>query len=143
MILVLNTQVGRFQSTYKMPALTKVKVDNCRLSTLFTFSVFRELQLLEDLEVSNFKLLESVVEDVRDDETSFGNDKIITVFQLSFLVLRHLPNLKSFSSTSRYAFDMPKLNYFHLLGCPQIEYFTLKTSTALVSVYTEWHQEEK
>lgn len=95
----------------QMLALTKVKVDNCGLSTLFMFSVFRQLQQLEDLEVSNCKLLEGIVDYVRDDETSFANDKI-SQFQLSFHVLRHLPNLKSFSRTSSYAFNIAKIKLF-------------------------------
>lgn len=114
------------------------------VSTLFTLSVFRTLQQLEYLGVSNCRLLEGIVEDVRGDETSFKNEETITLYQLDTVVLRDLPNLKSFSSTSRYAFNMPTLKSFTLHGCPQMEFFTfIKTSTRLVTVYTdEWQYED-
>ncbi|XP_074380648.1 disease resistance protein At4g27190-like [Apium graveolens] len=116
----------------------------CGVSTLFTLSAFRTLQQLQFLEVKNCRLLEGIVEDVRGDETSFKNEEIVTLYELGTLTLRDLPNLKSFSSTSRYAFNMPKLKGFTLLGCPQMEFFTfLKASTGLVTVFTEsLHLEE-
>ncbi|KAK1371257.1 hypothetical protein POM88_037349 [Heracleum sosnowskyi] len=44
-----------------------------------------------------------------------------------------------FSSTSSYAFSMPKLNDFAMEICSQIEYFTfLKASTPMAHVYTSW-----
>ncbi|KAK1394705.1 hypothetical protein POM88_013761 [Heracleum sosnowskyi] len=119
-----------------MPALKEVKVKNCGLFTLFTYSVFRNLQQLEKLEVSNCRLLEGIVEDIRGDDISDTTDNIITLFRLSSVVLRDLPNLKSFSPSTRYAFNMPKLYIFRLIGCPRVENFTsLKTTTGSVYGY--------
>ncbi|KAL8115926.1 disease resistance protein UNI-like [Apium graveolens] len=119
-----------------MPALKEVKVKNCGLFTLFTYSVFRNLQQLEKLEVSNCKLLEGIVEDVREDYIWDTNDNIITLFRLSSVVLRDLPNLRSFSPSARYAFNMPELYIFRLIGCPRVENFTsLKTTTGYVYGY--------
>lgn len=116
-----------------MPALKEVKVKNCGLSTLFTCSVFRNLQQLEKVEVTNCRALECIVEDVRENHTLDTNHNIITLFRLSSVVLRDLPNLKSFSPSARYAFNMPKLYIFRLFGCPQVENFTsLKTTTGFV-----------
>lgn len=128
-----------------MLALLKVEVHNCGLSTLFTCSVFRKLEQLKELKVSNCTLLEGIVEDVRNDEINFTKGNIISVSQLSSVVLEDLPNLKRFSSTSSYSFNMPNFHEFVMRKCPLIEYFTfLKTSTReLVSVYSEWHQGEK
>lgn len=61
-----------------MPALKLVEVKNCGLFTLFTYSVFRNLQQLEKLEVSNCRLLEGIVEDVKEDYTSDTNDNVPT-----------------------------------------------------------------
>ena len=127
-----------------MPALTEVRVHNCGISTLFTCSSFRKLQQIRYLEVSHCRLLEEIVEDVEVDKTSFTNDQIITSFQLEHIVLRDLPNLKSFSRTLNHALNMPNLHLFQMHVCPQIENFTsLKMSTGQLSVNTEWHNFER
>lgn len=119
-----------------MPALKEVKVKSCGLFALFTSSVFRNLQQLEKLEVSNCRLLENIVEDVKEDDTLDIADNMITLFRLSAVVLRDLPNLKSFSPSSRHAFNMPKLYIFRLFGCPLVQNFTpLKTTTGSVYGY--------
>lgn len=89
-------------------------------------------------------MLEGIVWDGKGDATSDTNDKVITFFQLSSVTLRDVPNLRSFSPSVSYAFKMPNLKTFRLLGCPLLESFTyLKTSTGLVSVYTGGHKGEK
>lgn len=103
---------------YNVPALVEVKVDNCGLSTFFTYSVFRDLQKLQNIEVLNCRLLEGIVEDVRGDETSDMNDVIIIYSQLRRIFLRNLPKLRSFSCTRRYVFSMPELEYITLTGAP-------------------------
>ncbi|KAL1830752.1 hypothetical protein ACET3Z_000403 [Daucus carota] len=129
---------------FYMPALWEIKVDNCGFSTLFTCSVFRDLQNLFRLEVSNCKLLEVVVEDARGDETSGTNDKTITLPLLENIELEHLPNLKSFSGDESMAFNMLQLKNFSLVGCPGVENFTcLNTHTGNGYVRTdgdEWKQ---
>ncbi|KAK1403001.1 hypothetical protein POM88_002606 [Heracleum sosnowskyi] len=126
-----------------MPNLEQVEVDNCGLCALFTCSVFRNLPRLKYLQVMNCRFLEGIVDDVMA-ETSDTIQEIITHFRLSSVVLKNLPNLKSFGRTATYAFMMPRLDTFYLLGCPQVENFSyLKTSTGLVSVYTEWHNGKK
>ena len=45
---------------------------------------------------SNCEMLEIIVEDSRDKGTSDTNQKVITLFQLSYLVLKDLPNPKTF-----------------------------------------------
>ncbi|KAK1380476.1 hypothetical protein POM88_027220 [Heracleum sosnowskyi] len=127
-----------------MLALKNVEVDNCGLPSIFTHSVFRNLQQLETLVVSNCRLLEGIVENEREEETSDTNDKVITLFQLSSVTLKDLPNLRSFSRSVSYALNLPKLNIFRVLGCPLLETFTcMKTSTGLVSVYSEGHEGEE
>ncbi|KAK1356294.1 hypothetical protein POM88_049551 [Heracleum sosnowskyi] len=68
-----------------MPALKKMEFDNCGLSSLFTCSVFRNLQQLDELVVSNCRLLEAIVEDGRGNgEISDTNDKIISYTRTSY-----------------------------------------------------------
>ncbi|KAL1830754.1 hypothetical protein ACET3Z_000405 [Daucus carota] len=104
-----------------MPALCNMEVDNCGFSTLFTCSVFRNLQRLVYLEVSNCRLLEVIVEDARGEDT---NGKTITLPLLRCIELEDLPNLNSFGRDESYAFNMPELNRFGLVGCPRAENFT-------------------
>lgn len=134
---------GKIYECY-MPALKKVEVDNCGLPSLFTSSVFRNLQHLETLVISKCRLLEGIINDERGDETSDTDDKIFILCQLSSVTLEDLPNLRSLCRSVSYAFNMPKLKSLHLLGCPQLENFTyLKTSTGLVSVYAERQEGEE
>ncbi|KAK1392303.1 hypothetical protein POM88_011359 [Heracleum sosnowskyi] len=113
-----------FGATYEcyMPSLKYVNIIGCGLSVLFTYSVFREIQQIEKLHVSNCESLERIVEEVGGDETSEENCKSITLFRLSSITLQFLPNLKSFGCASSYVFNMPKLQNFRLIKCPQIEY---------------------
>lgn len=60
---------------FHMPAIKKIRVDNCGLSTLFLCCFFGSLQQLENLKVSNCGLLECIFEDARGDETSRTNRK--------------------------------------------------------------------
>ncbi|KAL1830760.1 hypothetical protein ACET3Z_000411 [Daucus carota] len=125
-------------------ALEFMAVDNCGFSTLFTFSVFRNLLKLTELEVSNCRLLEVVVEDATGDETSDTNDKTVTLPLLRFIKLDHLPNLKSFSGDESIAFNMLELKNLSLVGCPGVENFTcLNTHTGNGYVRTdgdEWKE---
>ncbi|XP_017243370.1 probable disease resistance protein At4g27220 [Daucus carota subsp. sativus] len=104
-----------------MPALKFMRVHDCGFSTLFTCSVFRNLLKLRELEVSHCILLEDIVEDARGDDT---NDKTITLPELAVIQLVNLPNLKSFGPNESYAFNMPRLYYFDLVGCPRAQNFT-------------------
>lgn len=127
-----------------MPYLSELRVNNCGLLTLFTCSAFGSLQHLWKLEVSDCRLLEDIVEDARVEENYGTRNMIMTFRRLSSVILRDLPNLKSFSRNVSYALNMPELDQFWLTGCPQVENFTsLKTSTGLVSVFSEWHQGER
>ncbi|KAK1382876.1 hypothetical protein POM88_020611 [Heracleum sosnowskyi] len=127
-----------------MPALDYMIFDNCGLSSLFTCSVFRNLQQLDELVVSNCILLEAIVEDGRGDgETSDANDKIITLLKLYSITLEDLPHLSSFSCSESHAFNMPELKEFHLLKCPRLENLKdIKASTGIVSFRTEHGCEE-
>ncbi|KAK1373780.1 hypothetical protein POM88_029973 [Heracleum sosnowskyi] len=121
-----------------------MKVDNCGLSNLFTVSTLRGLQQLRILEISNCRFLEGIADDVIGDESLDTNDKIITLSNLSDVFLKHLPKLRSFSSTANYSFSMPKLKIAHLFACPQVETFTsMELSTALVYLHTEWYYAKK
>ncbi|KAK1371260.1 hypothetical protein POM88_037352 [Heracleum sosnowskyi] len=123
---------------FHMPTLTKLNIHNCDFYTLFMISDFRKLHQLSELNVSNCRRLESIVDDKWDDKSSFGDDKIITFSRLTNVRLTLLPNLKCFSSTSSYSFSMPKLDTLKMFSCPRMEYFTfLKTSTPMVRVYIE------
>ncbi|KAL8127897.1 hypothetical protein AgCh_014733 [Apium graveolens] len=127
-----------------MPALKKVTIAGCGISVLFTCSVFREIQQLEELHVSDCKSLEHIVEEVGGHETSDElKGKSIESPKLSKIVLTSLPNLKSFSCSPSYVFNMPNLHILHVRNCPQIEYFSSsKTNTRAVRVYIEWRYEE-
>ncbi|XP_063946788.1 disease resistance protein At4g27190 isoform X2 [Daucus carota subsp. sativus] len=134
-----------FGATYEcyMPALENVRIVNCGFSVLFTCSVFQEIRQLEILHVSYCELLERIVEEVGDEETSEIDGKSIESAQLSSITLKYLPNLKSFSCTSSYVFSMPKLKIFMLIKCPQIEYFSSsKTNTPFVRVSSDRCSEE-
>lgn len=71
-----------------MPALKEVEVDSCGLSTLFKCSVFKNLQELEILQVSNCRLLEGIVEDAGGDEICDKNYNIITLFRFSSVLFK-------------------------------------------------------
>ncbi|KAL1822222.1 hypothetical protein ACET3Z_009000 [Daucus carota] len=134
-----------FGATYEcyMPALENVRIVNCGFSVLFTCSVFQEIRQLEILHVSYCELLERIVEEVGDEETSEIDGKSIESAQLSSITLKYLPNLKSFSCTPSYVFSMPKLKIFMLITCPQIEYFSSsKTNTPSVRVTSDRCSEE-
>ncbi|KAK1403107.1 hypothetical protein POM88_002712 [Heracleum sosnowskyi] len=125
-------------------SLKVLRVHGSKCSTLFKVSVFRSLQQLRLLEITNCQVLEEIVEeDVRSDAAASGMDNnTITLLQLQLesITFQNLINLKSFSSTASYIFNMPKLHEFIMLGCPQMQTFTsLKTCTGEVSVYTDSH----
>ncbi|KAL1830771.1 hypothetical protein ACET3Z_000422 [Daucus carota] len=107
-----------------MPALEKIRVDNCGFTTLFTCSVFRNLQILRGLRISNCRMLEVIVEDARGDETSGTNDKTITLPRLKRIQLEHLPNLISFSRDESYVFNMPALRKIKVDNCGFSTLFT-------------------
>ncbi|XP_074380528.1 disease resistance protein At4g27190-like isoform X2 [Apium graveolens] len=122
-----------------MPALKKVKIVGCGLSVLFTCSVFEKIQQLEELHVSNCDSLEHIVGEVGGGETSEVNGKSITYSKLSSITLESLPNLKSFSCNSSYVFNMPNLEKFRLIKCPQIEYFSSsETNTSFECVSSDY-----
>ncbi|KAK1368049.1 NB-ARC domain-containing protein [Heracleum sosnowskyi] len=100
-----------------MPALKEVEIDNCGLSSLFTCPVFRNLQKLETLQVSNCRLLEGIVEDASGDETCDKTYKIITLFRLSKVVLKDLPDLKRFFDNANYECQMPDINWVEVYNC--------------------------
>lgn len=80
-----------------MPALQDVEVYNCGLSSLFTCSVFRNLQKLQRLKISACTFLEEIVEDVKFDEHVGTNTMTITLLHLDTLAFYDLPKLKSFT----------------------------------------------
>ncbi|WOG90799.1 hypothetical protein DCAR_0310045 [Daucus carota subsp. sativus] len=96
-----------------MPILKKLVVDSCRITTLFTFSVFRKLQL-ETLEVKCCEFLVNIVEDFRGDQIC---DRIITLSRLTKVDLMNLPNLKRFFQVANYEFHMPVLKTMEIRGC--------------------------
>lgn len=102
---------------FHMPAIKKIRVDKCGLSTLFLRCFFGSLQQLEDLEVSNCGLLECIFEDARGDETSESNVKIITLFRLSKVQLVKLPNLKCFVYGANYECLFPAIKEMELIKC--------------------------
>ncbi|WOG90800.1 hypothetical protein DCAR_0310046 [Daucus carota subsp. sativus] len=130
-----------YGATYEcyMPALKDVRIVGCGLSVLFTFSVFRGFQQLENLHVSNCESLEHIVEEAGGDEISEMNSKTIKSSKLSSVTLESLPNLKSFSGAVSYVFDMSKLQNFRLINCPRIDNSSSsKINTSLVCVTSDW-----
>lgn len=107
------------------PALKELEVNSCALSTLFRCSVFRNLQQLEKLQVSNCRLLGSVVEDASEDQTCDKDYKIITLFRLSSVVLRDLPLLKSFIDDANYVCHMPDLDEVEVDNCGHSTLFSV------------------
>ncbi|XP_063947096.1 disease resistance protein At4g27190-like [Daucus carota subsp. sativus] len=97
-----------------MPALWNMEVDNCGLSTAFTCSVFRNLQRLRFLSLSNCRMLEAIFEYASGDETSGTTEQIITLSKLESLRLRDLPALKSFIHGANYNCYMPALESLQL-----------------------------
>ncbi|KAL1822230.1 hypothetical protein ACET3Z_009008 [Daucus carota] len=135
-----------YGATYEcyMPALKDVKIVGCGLSVLFTCSVFRGFQQLENLHVSNCQSLEHIVEEVGGDEISEMNSKSIKSSKLSSITLEFLPNLKSFSCALSYVFYMPKLQNFKLIDCPGIDFSSSsKINTSLVRVTSDWCSKEE
>lgn len=111
-----------------------------KCTSLFKVSVLGSLQQLRELKIASCKLLEEIAEeDSGVAAASCMENSTITLFQLESITLENLTNLKSFSSTASYVFNMPKLHEFIMLNCPQLETFTsLKTSTGKrVYAYTD------
>ncbi|XP_074381083.1 uncharacterized protein LOC141721850 [Apium graveolens] len=98
---------------FHLPALKKVNVITCGLSTLFTFSMFKSFQL-KNLQVHNCKNLKNIVEEVRGDETC---NKTITLSQLTEVFLLGLPNLKSSFHNENYEFNMPVIEKVTVHDC--------------------------
>ncbi|KAL1824816.1 hypothetical protein ACET3Z_011594 [Daucus carota] len=120
-----------------LPALKVVKVCNCQLSTLFTCTVFKNLQQLEELEVSECRLLDQIV---ADDKTSSTEETTISLHLLKSLQLVKLPKLVSFSSSQTYTFDFPALRSFRRDECQKMNYFTnLQVHTPLLHVASSWN----
>uniref|UniRef100_A0A165ZK31 Uncharacterized protein n=1 Tax=Daucus carota subsp. sativus TaxID=79200 RepID=A0A165ZK31_DAUCS len=128
-----------YGATYecRMPALRNVTIAGCELHILFTCSVFREIRQVEKLNIRSYESLEHIVKEVGGDET-FGvnGTSIITSPQLKSVELQDLRNLKSFSYSRSYVFNMPKLEYFQQNDCNKMEYFSfLDTSAPFVHVH--------
>ncbi|KAF2298556.1 hypothetical protein GH714_024107 [Hevea brasiliensis] len=79
------------------PQLKKVNVKHCdSLKHLLSFSMARGLARLEELNVSNCKLMEGIVaREIGDDS---GNDVVIEFTQLHAMTLEYLPKFTSFIS---------------------------------------------
>ncbi|WCJ22620.1 Disease resistance protein (CC-NBS-LRR class) family [Euphorbia peplus] len=74
--------------------LRRLKVGNCSvLRNLFSFSIFKGLEKLEEVDVSSCNILKMFVED--DDD---GVDEAIKLEQIRTLTLGHLPQFASFCS---------------------------------------------
>ncbi|XP_058000519.1 probable disease resistance protein At4g27220 isoform X2 [Hevea brasiliensis] len=78
-------------------SLRKLNVKHCdNLKHLFSFSMARGLARLEELNVSNCKLMEGIVaREIGDDS---GNDVVIEFTQLHAMTLEYLPKFTSFIS---------------------------------------------
>ncbi|XP_065852361.1 uncharacterized protein [Euphorbia lathyris] len=77
-------------------SLRRIKVGNCSLlRNLFSFSMFRGLEKLEELDVSSCKIIKMIVGNDNDDN---GIDEAIKLEQLRTLTLDHLPQFGSFCS---------------------------------------------
>nr|XP_017238234.1 PREDICTED: probable disease resistance protein At4g27220 isoform X1 [Daucus carota subsp. sativus] len=124
-----------YGATYEchMPALRNVTIFGCsELHILFTCSVFREIRQIQNLCIVSCESLEHIVKEVEGDGT-FG--KSITFPHLKSVEFMFLRNLKSFSYSRSFIFNMPKLQYFNHCGCYKIEYFSfLDTSAPFVSI---------
>ncbi|KAL8110378.1 hypothetical protein AgCh_026192 [Apium graveolens] len=120
-------------SNYKcrMPALTKVKVANCGVSTLFTFSALRSLPQLQELQILNCSKLEEILEGVRGDEASGMDKKTIRLLHLRSLILIDLPNLESLISSVNYECRMPALTMVKIDNCGLSTLFTCSVSRKL------------
>ncbi|KAK1382374.1 hypothetical protein POM88_020109 [Heracleum sosnowskyi] len=119
--------------------LKVLQVNKVECSTLFSFSVLRSLQQLQELQISNCTLLEEIVEDVTGDEASSMVKNTITLFQLKSVVLEELPKLRSFIHGANYELQMPNILSIKVTNCGLSTLFTCsifhKLQLKALSVY--------
>ncbi|CAL5380615.1 unnamed protein product [Camellia sinensis] len=85
--------------------LCKLIVKRCRFTFLFSLSVARGLVQLQYLKITNCKNMEEIIRNERQ-----GDDEEIIFHHLKKMVLRILPNLKSFCSSTKNAATMEANN---------------------------------
>ncbi|WCJ41510.1 Disease resistance protein (CC-NBS-LRR class) family [Euphorbia peplus] len=77
-------------------SLRRIKVGSCNLlRNLFSFSMLKGLEKLEEFDVCNCKIIESIAADGADDD---GVDDTIKLEHLQTITLDHLPQFASFSA---------------------------------------------
>ncbi|KAL1822225.1 hypothetical protein ACET3Z_009003 [Daucus carota] len=118
---------------FHMPVIQKVEVIDCGLSTLFTLSVFKNLEKLEMLFIEECKLLEDII---KDGDTLETGDKIITLNRVSRVRLLHLPKFKNIFYNGTYECYMPALKNLEIIDCEFSVLFTC-------SVFRKFQQLEK
>ncbi|KAL1830765.1 hypothetical protein ACET3Z_000416 [Daucus carota] len=101
-------------------------------SALFTFSGFRSLQQLQELEISDCAFLEEIAEY---DEMSGMNNQNITLSHLRSVVLKNLPELKSIIHGANSGWRVPSLCQAEVENCGLSNLFSFSSElTSLVTL---------
>ncbi|KAL7612630.1 hypothetical protein Lser_V15G04852 [Lactuca serriola] len=120
-------------TVFQFPNLTRVHIYDCkRLEHVFTSSMVGSLLQLQELHISQCKLMEEVI--VKDADVSVEEDKekesdgktnkeILVLPRLKSLKLQYLPCLKGFS-LGKEDFSFPLLDTLSISKCPAITTFT-------------------
>ncbi|XP_030958834.1 uncharacterized protein LOC115980752 [Quercus lobata] len=99
--------------------LRKIEIGGCSsLKSVFPTSVAKALMQLEELEINDCAMVEEIVAKEEGIETT-------TLFefpQLKTLILRNLPELKSFYQ-GKHILECPLLNYLHISKCDKLKIF--------------------
>ncbi|KAK9291146.1 hypothetical protein L1049_009334 [Liquidambar formosana] len=106
-----------------LQSLRVVHIQNCnRLRNLFSTSMAKSAEQLQDLVIVNCELMEEIVIKGENEEEYYRTDKIIMP-HLKSLRLSYLPNLTSFCQ-GLYAFDLPLLEDVTIDHCLKMKTFT-------------------
>lgn len=136
----MNTNLGAKElgiDDFTCQRLECLTLRNCRYSIALALSVFRSIQQLQSLRISDSTSLEEIVEDLRGDEAFNMDKKTITLLQLKYFRLRDLPNIKRFIlNSSNYECHMPDLTKVVVGNCGMYTLFTFSAFRSLTAPRT-------
>ncbi|XP_028062783.1 uncharacterized protein LOC114266083 [Camellia sinensis] len=105
--------------------LIRLYVSDCgSLRNLFSLFVARCLVHLEELIINKCSMMEEVIAKEEDEEEEEGRINRIPLPKLEYLVLKDLPELKSFSHVT-HDWELPLVEHITVLNCPEMKTFSL------------------
>eukprot|EP00261_Vitis_vinifera_P023809 XP_010655904.1 PREDICTED: probable disease resistance protein At4g27220 isoform X3 [Vitis vinifera] len=115
---------GQF-SRVSFSKLSYLKIEQCQgISVVIPSNMVQILHNLEKLKVRMCDSVNEVIQvEIVGNDGHELTDNEIEFTRLKSLTLHHLPNLKSFCSSTRYVFKFPSLETMHVRECHGMEFF--------------------